>query len=243
MERLQKYIASCGVASRRKAEELILAGKVTVNGRYVKELGVKVDPTKDRVKVNGQLLKQEDLVYFLLNKPKGVITSVGDPQERETVMDYIKGVKARIYPVGRLDYNTEGLLLLTNDGDLAQNLTHPSKGVEKTYEVRIKGRISDEHLQAISEGVPLEDGITSPAILTDMGFDGHNGITEIEITIHEGRNRQVRRMFEHYGYKVHNLKRIAYAGLTLAGVKRGAYRTLTRNEVKALKENGTVVGK
>ncbi len=239
MERLQKYIASCGIASRRKAEELITEGKVQVNGRKVTELGVKINPQKDKVKVNGQLLAQEKPVYYLLNKPKGVITSVSDPQGRETVLDYIKNETKRIYPIGRLDLYTEGLLLLTNDGELAQNLTHPSKGVEKTYEVRIKGRVRDDDLQIIANGVELEDGITAPATIVDLGFDDHNGVHEVEITIHEGRNRQVRRMFEHFGYRIHNLKRIAYAGLTLGGVKRGASRQLTIREVKALKALGT----
>ena len=237
MERLQKFIASCGVASRRKAEELITEGKVLVNGRKVTELGVKVNPLKDKVKVNGQLLAVEKPVYYLLNKPKGVITSVTDPQGRETVLDYIKNEKKRIYPVGRLDLNTEGLLLLTNDGELAQNLTHPSKGVEKTYEVRVKGRVKED-LQVIANGVPLEDGITSPATIVDLGFDDHNGVHEVEITIHEGRNRQVRRMFEHFGYRIHNLKRIAYGGLSLSGVKRGGVRQLTQREVNALKALG-----
>ena len=217
MERLQKFIASCGVASRRKAEELIASGKVRVNGRKVTELGVKVDPMKDKVMVDGQLLAVEKPVYYLMNKPKGVITSVTDPQGRETVMDYIKNEKRRIYPIGRLDLHTEGLLLLTNDGELAQNLTHPSKGVEKTYEVRIKGRVNDTDLQVIAD---------------------HNGVHEVEITIHEGRNRQVRRMFEHFGYRIHNLKRIAYGGLTLSGVKRGGVRQLTQREVSALKALG-----
>lgn len=238
MERLQKFIASCGVASRRKAEELIASGKVRVNGRKVTELGVKVDPMKDKVMVDGQLLAVEKPVYYLMNKPKGVITSVSDPQGRETVMDYIKNEKRRIYPIGRLDLHTEGLLLLTNDGELAQNLTHPSKGVEKTYEVRIKGRVNDTDLQVIADGVPLRDGVTAPATLVDLGFDDHNGVHEVEITIHEGRNRQVRRMFEHFGYRIHNLKRIAYGGLTLSGVKRGGVRQLTQREVSALKALG-----
>ena len=199
LERLQKYIARCGVASRRKAEELITAGKVLVNGKYVKELGAKVNPTRDRVKVDGQLLEPEALEYYIFNKPKGVITSIIDPEGRKTVMDYIKDVKVRIYPVGRLDYHTEGLLVLTNDGTMAQNLAHPSKGVTKTYEVKVKDRL-----------------------------------TTVEITIHEGRNRQVRRMFEHFGYSIHNLKRINYAGLNLKGLKRGAFRRLTREEVKQL---------
>ena len=153
-------------------------------------------------------------------------------------MDYIKNEKRRIYPIGRLDLHTEGLLLLTNDGELAQNLTHPSKGVEKTYEVRIKGRVNDTDLRIIADGVPLEDGVTAPATLVDLGFDDHNGVHEVEITIHEGRNRQVRRMFEHFGHRIHNLKRIAYGGLTLSGVKRGGVRQLTQREVSALKALG-----
>lgn len=241
MERLQKYIASCGITSRRKAEELILAGKVQVNRVTVRELGVKVNPMKDRVKVNGQVIESEKPVYYLFNKPKGILTTVTDSHDRETVMDYMKDIKERIYPVGRLDMNTEGLLLFTNDGEFAQAMTHPSKGVDKTYEVRIKGRVGDDHLQAIADGVPLEDGMTSPATLTDMGFDGKTNATTILITIHEGRNRQVRRMFEHFHYSVRNLKRTAYAGLTLHGVKRGSYRELTKTEVKRLLEKGTVV--
>lgn len=235
-ERLQKYIARCGYASRRKAEELIIAGKVQVNGKFVTELGRKINPTVDRIKVEGKLLEIEPLEYYIFNKPKGVITSVTDPQGRTTVMDYIKDVKVRLYPVGRLDYHTEGLLLLTNDGTLSQQLMHPSMGVEKMYEVRIKGRVLDEHLKAISEGVSLEDGLTYPAEITDYGFDSKTGLTTVEITIHEGRNRQVRRMFEHFSYSIHNLKRIAYGGLTLSGVKRGAFRRLKAEEVRQLKQ-------
>ena len=234
LERLQKYIARCGVASRRKAEELITSGKVLVNGKYVKELGAKVNPTRDRVKVDGQLLEPEALEYYIFNKPKGVITSITDPEGRKTVMDYINSVKVRIYPVGRLDYHTEGLLLLTNDGTMAQNLAHPSKWVTKTYEVKVKDRVFDEHLEQLAVGVKLEDGMTAPCEITDYGFNGKTGLTTVEITIHEGRNRQVRRMFEHFGYSIHNLKRINYAGLNLKGLKRGAFRKLTREEVKQL---------
>lgn len=235
MERLQKYISRSGIASRRKAEELIVAGKVQVNGKYVTELGTKIDPERDKVKIGGKLLVAEKNMYYLMNKPKGVITSVTDPEGRPTVMDYIKNTTVRLYPIGRLDYNTEGLLLLTNDGTLAQNLMHPSKGIEKTYEVRLAGRMRDEDLKAISQGVPLDDGTTAPAELVDFGFDVKVNQTLIEITIHEGKNRQVRRMFEHFGYKIQNLKRIAYGGLTLSGVKRGAFRELTMTEVRALK--------
>lgn len=234
-ERLQKYISRCGYVSRRKAEELIVAGKVQVNGRFITELGVKINPAIDRVKIEGQRIEPEALEYYIFNKPKGSITSVGDPQGRATVMDYLKDIKTRVYPVGRLDYNTEGLLLFTNDGALAQALMHPSKGVTKTYEVKLKGRVLDEHLEALSQGVSLEDGVTSPAELVDYGFDSKTNTTTVEITIHEGRNRQVRRMFEHFKYSVYNLKRIAYGGLTLAGLKRGAYRKLQGEEVRQLK--------
>lgn len=235
MERLQKYISQSGIASRRKAEELIIAGKVQVNGKVITELGTKINPERDRVKVGGKLLEVEKKTYYLLNKPKGVITSVVDPEGRSTVMDYIKGTTVRLYPIGRLDYNTEGLILMTNDGELAQNLMHPSKGVEKTYEVRLLGRVRDEDLDEISQGVPLTDGLTAPSEVVDFGFDNKTNQTTVEISIHEGKNRQVRRMFEHYGYKIHNLKRIAYGGLTLSGVKRGAFRELTMAEVRTLK--------
>ena len=222
LERLQKYISRCGYASRRKAEELIVAGKVQVNGRQVTELGIKINPAVDRVKIDGQRIEPQELEYYIFNKPKGSITSVGDPQGRATVMDYLKDIKNRVYPVGRLDYNTEGLLLFTNDGALAQALMHPSQGVTKTYEVKLKGRVLDEHLEALSTGVTLEDGPTSPAEIVDYGFDVKTNTTLVEVTIHEGRNRQVRRMFEHFKYSVYNLKRIAYGGLTLTGLKRGA---------------------
>lgn len=233
MERLQKYISRCGYASRRKAEKLIVEGKVLVNGKYVTELGTKINPVRDRVKVEGKLLKPESLIYILLNKPKGVITTVSDPEGRETVLEYVKDIPERLYPVGRLDYNTEGLLLLTNDGDFAQALMHPSKEVEKTYEVKIQGVVNDEHLQAIADGVELDGKKTTPAVIQDFGFNGKNTI--LEITIHEGRNRQVRRMFEMFGYRIQNLKRVRYAGLTLSGVKRGSYRKLSNMEVNTLK--------
>lgn len=237
MERLQKYISRCGVASRRKAEVLITEGKVRVNGRVVTELGTKVNPLKDRVKVEHVMIEPEKRVYVLFNKPKGIITSVTDPQGRETIMDYVSGVKERIFPVGRLDYNTEGLLLLTNDGDLANTLMHPSKEINKTYEVRIKGRILDEHLVQIADGIDLKDGRTAPATIVDLGFDVQTALSTVEITIHEGRNRQVRRMFEAYGYKIHNLKRVRYANLSLSGVKRGSYRYLTAAEIQELKRS------
>lgn len=236
MERLQKVMSSCGIASRRASEQLILDGHVRVNGVIVKQLGTKVDLDKDIVIVDGKRLEMQPKHYYLFNKPKGVITTSNDDQGRVTVMDYFKKEKDRIYAVGRLDQNTEGLLLMTNDGELANILMHPSKMVDKTYEVKIKGNIPDAILQHLADGVELEDGMTAPADVFYGGFDQHTGMTQIEITIHEGRNRQVRRMFEHFGYQVHNLRRIQYAFLTLSGVKRGAYRSLSKSEVEALYE-------
>ena len=233
-ERLQKVMSNCGVASRRASEQLILAGKVRVNGVVVRELGTKVDLDKDMILVDGKRLEAEKKRYFLFNKPKGFITPASDDQGRETVMDYFKKVPERIYPVGRLDQNTEGLLLMTNDGELANILMHPSKLVDKTYEVKIKSRIADTVLQQLADGVELEDGMTAPAIVCYNGYDVHTGITNVEIAIDEGRNRQVRRMFEHFGLQVYNLRRVQYAFLTLSGVKRGAYRRLTPEEIAEL---------
>ncbi len=233
-ERLQKFIAKSGITSRRKAEELILEGKVLVNGKRVTELGTKINPMRDRVKLDGTLLEAEKPVYVLLHKPKGVITSASDPQGRPTVMDYVKEVSGRVYPVGRLDYGTEGLLLLTNDGDFANALMHPSHGVPKVYEVKAKGRIVDVLLEQLATGIELDGKMTAPASVVDYGFDGKTGLTTLEITIHEGRNRQVRRMMEAIGAPVHNLKRIRYGGLSLQGVKRGAYRFLSKGEVEDL---------
>lgn len=234
MERLQKAISNCGIASRRAAEQLILDGKVRVNGVVIRELGTKVDLGKDDVIVEGKRLEPEQKKYFLFNKPKGVITTSNDEHGRATVMDYFKKIKERIYAVGRLDQNTEGLLIMTNDGELANILMHPSTMVDKTYEVKIKGRVSDTVLDKLAEGVPLTDGMTAPAVVCYNGFDVRTGITSLEITIHEGRNRQVRRMVEYFGFQVHNLRRIQYAFLTLSGVKRGAYRALTKTEIEEL---------
>lgn len=234
MDRLQKVMSNCGVASRRASEKLILEGKVRVNGVTVRELGTKVDPDKDIIIVDGKRLEMQPKHYYLFNKPKGVLTTAHDDQGRPTVMDYFKKEKDRIYAVGRLDQNTEGLLIMTNDGELANILMHPSTMVDKTYEVKTKGRIPDATLQHLADGVELDDGMTAPADVYYVGFDAHTGLTTVEITIHEGRNRQVRRMFEHFGYQVHNLRRIQYAFLTLSGVKRGSYRKLTREEVAQL---------
>lgn len=234
-ERLQKAISQAGIASRREAEKLIVAGKVTVNGKIVTELGTKVSET-DKVKVDGKALSRQKNVYILFNKPKGVVTTLHDPEGRHTVADYIRNAPARVYPVGRLDYNSEGLLLLTNDGELTQNLTHPSHHVPKVYQVKVLGMPEDEKLDILRRGIRLEDGVTQPAKVTLVERNEAKNMTELEVTLYEGKNRQIRRMFEAIGHPVRNLKRIQMAFLTLAGVKRGSYRFLTPDEIKRLIE-------
>lgn len=234
MERLQKYLAQAGIASRRKCEEIILAGRVEVNHIKISELGFKIDPLKDKVKVDGKLIKgKEDRVYYLLNKPKGVVSTVKDPQGRKKVTDLI-GTKERIYPVGRLDSDTEGLILLTNDGVLTNALTHPSFEINKTYLALVKGRPSEKDINLLRKGIPLEDGMTAPAVVEPVKNIKQNAL--IKITIHEGRNRQVRRMFEYVGSKVIELKRIKFCFLTLQGLKVGEYRKLSKEEVLRLKK-------
>lgn len=234
-ERLQKVISQAGVASRREAEKLIIDGRVTVNGKIVTELGTKVEH-RDRITVNGKALGRQKYVYILLNKPKGVITSARDPQGRQTVVDLIEGVDERIYPVGRLDYNTEGLLLLTNDGDVTHALTHPSHEIKKTYRAKVAGIPMEEDLDRLRAGIKLADGMTAPAFVQLVDVDQETTTARVEVTIHEGRNRQVRRMFEAIGYPVKTLTRIRYAFFNLTGVRRGQYRHLTLDEVARLKE-------
>ncbi len=234
LERLQKIISQAGITSRRKAEQLILEGKVTVNGEVIKELGVKSDPDKDDIRVNGeQLFIDKERIIILFNKPNKVITSMSDPYKRKKVIDFIN-INERVYPVGRLDYDSEGLLLLTNDGDLANHLMHPKYGVEKVYEVIIKGVPKKEELNKLRNGILLNDGLTSPAKITLISKLSNNR-TKINVTIHEGRNRQVRRMFEAINYEVENLKRISYGFLTIEGVESGNYRFLSKKEVIRLK--------
>lgn len=234
MERLQKIISQAGLASRREAETLITAGKVSVNGKVVTELGTKVDPAKDKVRVDGKLLKGEKLVYLLLFKPKGSVSTLSDPEGRQTVAELVAAVKERVYPVGRLDYNTEGALLLTNDGELTHALLHPGRRVEKTYIARVKGIPSEENLDRLRTGIRLEDGLTAPAEIYLLETDHEKNDARLEITIHEGRNRQVRRMCQAIGHPVKQLKRIVFAFLTLDGLKRGEFRHLTADEVKRL---------
>lgn len=254
-ERLQKIIAAAGVASRRKAEELIIGGLVSVNGQVVTELGSKADLDHDRVKVNGKLLRgAERRVYLLLHKPKGYVTTVTDPEGRPTVLDLVRGIGARVYPVGRLDYLSEGLLLLTNDGELAQALTHASSHVPKTYLVKVSGKPTDDQIDRLRRGIVLpadrrplktpadrpervaqkrhsEKVATAPARIK-LVRDAAN--PWYELTLVEGRNRQIRRMFEQIEHHVEKIKRVRYGPLQL-DVEAGEFRHLTAAEVKQLK--------
>lgn len=234
-ERLQKIISQAGLASRRNAEAFITAGRVRVNGAVVTELGTKAEPW-DHIQVDGKPIVREQKVYILLNKPKGFVTTLEDPEGRKTVIDLLGDVKERVYPVGRLDYNTEGLLLLTNDGTLTQGLTHPSHEVDKTYIAEVMGIVHEEELDRLRMGIRLEDGMTFPATVEKIAEDYELGRSTISLTIHEGKNRQVRRMCEVIGHPVRKLKRIRYAFLDLSGVKRGRYRYLTEEEVQELQE-------
>ncbi|WP_077618650.1 23S rRNA pseudouridine(2605) synthase RluB [Bacillus sinesaloumensis] len=234
MERLQKVIAHAGVASRRKAEELITAGHVKVNGKVVKELGIKVG-SNDKIEVSGIPLEREEPVYYLFYKPRSVISSVSDDKGRKVVTDFFPEVKARIYPVGRLDYDTSGLLLLTNDGEFANILTHPKYEMEKVYVAKIKGIPPKEKLRQLERGIMLEDGKTAPARVKLISMDKRKQTSIIEISIHEGRNRQVKRMFEAIGHQVMKLKRERFGFLTLQGLHTGEFRELLPHEVKQLR--------
>jgi 23S rRNA pseudouridine2605 synthase len=237
LERLQKIIAASGVASRRKAEELIAARRVTLNGEIVTELGTKADPDRDQVSIDGELLpRREQFVYFALHKPKNYVTTVNDPQGRPTVMDLMKGVPGRVYPVGRLDYASEGLLLMTNDGALAQKLTKAGSHVAKTYLVKISGKPNEKALARLREGITIEldDGRrvrTSPASIR-LAEDGAN--PWYEVVLIEGRNRQIRRMFDRVGHHVEKIRRVKLGTLAL-DVAPGKFRALTRREVEQLR--------
>ncbi|MCR5176361.1 MAG: rRNA pseudouridine synthase [Anaerovibrio sp.] len=235
MERIQKLISRAGAASRREAEKLILAGRVTLNGRVVSELGVQADDN-DEILIDGVAInRKQPRLYFLLNKPKGYLSTVRDDRGRRTVIELLPEVNEYIYPIGRLDYDTEGLLLLTNDGELMNGLLHPRYEVNKTYLAKVKGTVMGEVLQKLRTGIMLEDGITAPAEVRFLEYNEKGNWSRIQITIHEGRNRQVRRMFSAVGHDVLALKRTAFAGLTLVGVSRGKYRELTGDEVAGLR--------
>jgi 23S rRNA pseudouridine2605 synthase len=234
LERLQKILSAAGIASRRAAEEIITSGRVAVNGKVVTELGSRADPALDRITVDGKVVRSEGIrSYIVLNKPVGYVTTLKDPQGRPVVTDLLKGVKERVYPVGRLDYNTEGVLLLTNDGELANRLAHPRHEVEKEYMVRVRGGVVPEQLQLISEGVDLEDGRSAPAVVNLVRESENN--TWISITIHEGRYRQVRRMCEAVGLSVVRLKRTRYGILETGDMNPGEFRLLTPDEVDGLR--------
>lgn len=231
--RLQKIISEAGIASRRKAEGLILDGRVSVNNKTVSELGTKADPNKDIIKVNGKKIDTHKAkIYIALNKPFGVISSRKDEKDRETVVDLID-TDEYIYPIGRLDYDSSGLILLTNDGEITNNLIHPKYEVEKVYVVYIQGFIPDSALEKFEKGIRLEDGYTAPAKVEIIREE--NKLTILEVTIHEGKNRQIRRMFDALGYEVTKLKRIRIGNIKLENLKAGEYRSLTNEEIKWIK--------
>ncbi|MGQ9693150.1 MAG: pseudouridine synthase [Thermodesulfobacteriota bacterium] len=234
LHRISKILADAGLASRRKAEEIIREGRVTVNGR-VAQVGDKADPGKDHIKVDGRrVLPGTKKVYILLYKPKGVVTSTEDPEGRTTVLDLIKPLKTRLFPVGRLDFDAEGVLLLTNDGEAAHCLTHPSFQVPRKYLVKIKGQPAEEEIEKLRQGIKLADGHTAPCTIVPFQKTTEN--LWFEMTLYEGRNRQIKRMWEKIGYQVLKLKRIAFAGLSLGRMRPGEYRFLSPRELPKLQK-------
>ncbi|MFN2353626.1 MAG: pseudouridine synthase [Desulfopila sp.] len=234
--RLQKYLAQCGVASRRKSESLITAGRVSIDGQIVRDMGVKIVPEEHQVLFDGKKIAlQETRVYILLNKPKGYVTTLADPQGRPVVTDLVKDSTLRLFPVGRLDLDTEGALLLTNDGELANKIQHPSHEVTKTYEAIVSGYPSSKKLSALEKGISLEGKMTSPASLRIV--NRYSSSSRVQIIIHEGRKRQVRKMFEAIGHPVINLKRLAYGSLSLGSLGEGDYRRLTSRDVLKIFKN------
>ena len=231
--RLQKYLASAGVASRRKCEDLILDGKIEVNGKIITELGTKIDPKKDEVKYNGKIVKsEEEKVYILLNKPIGYVTTAKEQFGRDMVLDLVK-VNKRIVPVGRLDMYTSGALILTNDGEFVNKLTHPSHEIDKTYNVTVKGIVTKEEIENLKKGVLIDDDyITKPAKVKILKIDEEKKISRIQITIHEGKNRQVRKMCEAIGKKVLALHRCKIGNIDVKSLKLGEWRYLSKKEVE-----------
>ncbi len=233
-KRLQKILAEIGIASRRKAEEMIIEGRVSVNGK-VATIGMKADLNRDHIKLNGKLLiRPEPKVYLIVNKPKGVVTSLSDPEGRPTIKDFLKGVKYRVFPVGRLDYDSEGLLFLTNDGDFTHAVLHPSKKIPKTYLVKVKEVLEDNEIEKLRKGIRLEDGVTAPAKVKRVRKTEHN--SWLEITLHEGKKRQIRRMLDKVGHPVLKLKRIRINGIELGNLESGKYRYLMPDEVDKIKK-------
>jgi len=229
--RLQKYLAQCGVASRRKCEDLIASGQIKVDGQIVTEMGLKITPGKNSVACRGQtVVSKEKQVYYLINKPKGYVTTLSDPQGRPVVTSLVKHIPARLFPVGRLDLDTEGALILTNDGEFAQKVQHPSNETYKTYEALIKGHPRTDAIISLENGIPLEGKITAPAKISLLCQKGRNNL--ISITIHEGRKRQIKKMFSYIGHPVIHLKRTAYGKLFLKNLASGRYRQLDSEDLK-----------
>ncbi|HYM24729.1 MAG TPA: pseudouridine synthase, partial [Vicinamibacterales bacterium] len=241
MERLQKILSKAGIASRRASEKLMLEGRVTVNGATVTELGSKADPARDDIRVDGRRIKVEERrVYLLVNKPRGYVTTRSDPQRRPTVVDLI-GSGAYIYPVGRLDYDSEGLLLMTNDGDLAARLTHPRHGVPRVYEARVLG-VPDAHdLSRLSRGIVIDGRRTAPATVRLLGQNRDGSGSTLELTLREGRNRQVRKMCEAIGHPIDTLRRVAIGPIRDRRLKPGQWRDLTDDEVRRLMDLSVAV--
>lgn len=232
MERLQKVMAHAGVASRRKSEEIIAEGRVKVNGVVVTEMGTKVDPQKDTIEVDGEEIEKEKKVYLKLYKPEDYVTTVNDPQGRKTVLDLVNGIEQRIYPVGRLDLDSSGLLLLTNDGDLTNKITHPSHEIDKEYMVVVNGHLRKDEIQKFKNGIELDEGKTSPAEIEEVNKDQKN--TTYKVIIHEGMNRQIRRMFDNLGYDVVSLIRVRIGNISLGSLNPGKYRKLSSKELQDL---------
>lgn len=238
MLRLQKYLADCGVASRRASEKLIKSGRVKVNGETVREMGVIIDETADEVMFDGEPVRPVNRkIYIMLNKPVGYVSTVSDDKGRPTVLDLVSDVQDRLFPVGRLDYDTEGLLLLTNDGDLTYKITHPKNDISKTYVAEVSGNIVMETINILRRGVVIDGYKTQPAEVEVIGATQYG--TKIEITIHEGKNRQIRKMFEALDCTVKRLKRTKEAGLMLGHLPTGKWRKLSESEVNMLKKIGT----
>ena len=231
--RINKYIAHAGIASRRKAEELIRQGKVSINGQVVRELATNVK-SGDRVEVEGQPIYNEEKVYYLLNKPRGVISSVSDDKGRKTVVDLLPQVKERIYPVGRLDWDTSGILILTNDGDFTDEMIHPRNEIDKVYVARVKGLANKEVLRPLTRGIEIEGRKTKPAVYEIIKVDLAKNRSVVQLTIHEGRNHQVKKMFQAVGLQVDKLSRTRFGHLDLTGLKPGEYRKLNKKEISQL---------
>ncbi|MGY3750864.1 pseudouridine synthase [Vagococcus acidifermentans] len=233
MERLQKVLAHSGVASRRKSEELIAKGRVAVNGQVVRDMGIKVG-VKDRIEVDGVPIARESHVYYAFYKPRGVISAVTDDKKRKVVTDFFTDVPERIFPVGRLDYDTTGLLLMTNDGDFSYKLTHPKHEVPKTYVAKVKGVVYPKDLLPFKKGIMIKRRRTAPARFNVLSVDHEKKTSIVELVIHEGRNHQVKEMFHAVGFPVMKLKREKFGDLTLAGLRPGEYRKLTKKEIQDL---------